>query len=223
MGDVMTVSVSIDSARWLVIPHTFPSESGDTVREWEDQVVSQMREAWDGALTAQLEPLVRGALQHAVARVEPDDSLTLQFWPGASVVNAIVHIVAGTFGQEPQRRVIPLDDGPFVTEPQSIPFESKTLGTGVESAALLALDDEPPYTVGVLNYLFESEVGYVYVGVDPTLPHLIGLMRDSLRDVVHTIQVDTEDGREWGRASVDMEVLQKPAETWEFDTSGAIS
>ena len=219
----MTVSLSVDSARWLVIPLTFPNASGETAGEWEDRVVSQMREAWDGILTAQLEPLVRGALQHAVARVEPDDAVTLQFWPGASVINAIVHVVAGTFGPDSRHRTIPLDDGPFVTEPQSIPFESNTLGTGVESAALLALDDEPPYTVGVLNYLFESEVGYVYVAVDPTLPQLIGLMRDSLRDVVDTIQVDTEDGREWGKASVNMERLQKAAETWVFGTSGAVS
>jgi hypothetical protein len=223
VGAGVTVALSADSSKWLVVPHSFPTAAGETAQVWEDRIIEQMRERWDGKLTPKTEPLVRAALQHAVNRVEPDDTLTLQFWPGATIVNAIVHIVAGTFGPGALRRTIPLDDGPFVAQPQNLPFESETLGTGVESAALIALDDDPPYTVGVLNYLFESEVGYLYVGVDPTLPQLIGAMRDPLREIVNTIRVDTEDGRDWGRASVDMVVVQRESESWEFGATGAAS
>jgi hypothetical protein len=215
----MTVRLVADD-RWLAIPSEFPTPEGESAAQWEDRVVSVMRQRWGGDLTPQLEPVVREALRHGVNRVEPDDTLTLQFWPSASFINAIVHIVVGTFEPGDERRVVPLDGGPFVTRPQSVLVESETLGTGVESAALIALDEEPPVTLGGLNYLFEGPVGYVYVGVDPTFPQLVGLIQAPLREVINTIRVDMEDGREWGRATVDEKALQallSPDETWDFE------
>lgn len=219
----MSVALSADTRSWLELPQTFPTASGELAQEWEDRVVLGMRDAWKGALNADAEVAVRQALRHGLERVRPEDSVTLQYWPAASVINSVVHVAVNEFGPDDVKQTVPLDDGPFVVEPHSSEFETETLGTGVESRALISIDTDPPMVVGALNYLFENSVGYVYVGIDPTLPALVGTMLEPLRDIVRSIRVTGTDGEPWEKCSVDSSKLVARGETWPSENHAEVT
>lgn len=219
----MSVALSADSRSWLELPQSFPTASGELAGEWEDRVVRGMRDAWKGVLNREAEEVVRQALRHGLDRVRPEDSVTLQYWPAASFINAVVHVAVNQFGPDDVKQTIPLDDGPFVVEPHSSEFETESLGTGVESRALISLDTDPPMVVGAVNYLFENSVGYVYVGIDPTLPSLAGAMLEPLRDVVRSISVTGADGEPWERCSVDSSQLLPSGESWPSENQAEVS
>lgn len=209
----MIVELEADDRRWLAIPSAFPTDTGLDHQAWEDQVVRGMRTTWDAASATLPEDAVRQALRLAVGGVG-DDSITLQFWPAASVANVIVHVAVREFAPGEPTRVLPLDDAPYVVEPVSTVIESDHLGTGVESRFLVGVDAEPPLSLGAVNFLFENDRGHVFVGTDATLPGLIGLMLEPLRAVVRTIRVHDDEIGPWRRATVDPGAIPARGEFW---------
>lgn len=220
MARSMRLEVGFDSSSWLELPKSFPTAEGLSAQQWEDRILAGMREAWKGSLTPQAEPVVRQAIRHGLSRVDADDSVTLQYWPGASIINAVVHFVGGSIPEGEQKRVVPLDGGPFVVEPQNALIESENLGTGVESAALVSFDEEPPVVLGILNYLFENDESFVFVGIEPTMPELVGMMQEPLREIVRGIRVVTDDGGSWQKSEVGPSMIETGHETWNFERAG---
>jgi hypothetical protein len=217
----MSIELYADRSSWLLLPSSFPTAAGELPREWENRVVDEMREAWRGGLRADVEPAVREALRHGLRSVQPNDSITLQYWPTASVANAVVHIVAGDYAPGQERWGVPLDEElGFVTAPVVTAFESPNLGTGVEARYLVQTDSEPPLTVGGVNHLFEAPDGFVLVTAEPTLPQLVGVMLEPLREVVRSIRAtDDTTGAPWQPATAD-EVLPTPyGDAWNVDAS----
>lgn len=209
----MKLSLAAERSTWLELPSSFPTERGELPREWEDRVIAGMREAWRGAMTPPLESVVREALRHGLSRVSEDDSVTLQYWPTASIVNAIVHITAETCDEDSVTMGLPLDDIDYAVEPATDIFEAPFLGEGIEARYLTPVASEPPIVLGGLAYLFEGSTGRVAVAVEPTMPQIIGIMLEPLREVVRSLKVIDDDG-EWRRSTVDESVLVGRGETW---------
>ena len=211
----MSVLLYADERAWLALPKSFPTASGQTAAEWENAVLDGMRPLWGDKLTAEAEEAVRQALRHGLTRVLPEDSVTLQYWPTAALANVVVHVVASVFGDGDRPQVVPLDAGPFPREPVVEAFESEFLGTGVEARYLTTVETTPPMEFGAVNYLFENETGFVFVGTEPTLPRLVGIMFEPLREVVRSIRVLDDDGiGSWQPAAADAAALGSRGETW---------
>jgi hypothetical protein len=214
----MNILLYTDSRSWLQLPDSFPTAQGELPREWENRVIDAMREVWTDGMDNAAEQTQREALRHGLSRVRPEDAITLQYWPTASVVNAIVHVAGREFGPGEQRAGVPLDDTvQYVTAPALSTFEANGLGSGVEARYLIPAGANNEFVLGGVNYLFENERGAVLVSVEPTLPKLIGLMLEPLREVVRSIRV-TEDGdtdsAAWDRATVDDAVVAPYGDTW---------
>jgi hypothetical protein len=214
------VSLSVDQSVWLELPK-FADASPDAPDQWLDGVVDGMRSAWRGELTAEREIVVREALRNGLRQVADDDSVTLQYWPTASIVNAVVHVSAAPFAPGEAKSGIPLADIPYATQPITESFETDALGVGVEARYLTPLESDASMLLGGVNYLFENDFGYLAVGVSPTLPRLVGLMLEPLRDVVRSIRVTYDIQGEWMRCSGPDVALPARGEEWSFDTAGS--
>lgn len=217
----MSVSLTVDERFWLNVPHSFPTPAGESAGEWENRVVEGMREAWQGALDEDMEPLVQAALRHGVAQALPEDSVTLQFWPGATIANVVVHIAAGE--REPSDGSDASYDGPFVGAPVREILETDNLGAGVETRALIRIDSTPPSELGVVEFRFLSEEHGVVVGAEPTLPALVAIMLEPLREVVRSIRITGADGQQWPPFSAPADALASPRDEWEFGSAEAAS
>tara|TARA_R110002051_G_scaffold71457_2_gene128874 strand:+ start:24737 stop:25411 length:675 start_codon:yes stop_codon:yes gene_type:complete len=211
----MKISLNVDTSRWLELPRLV--DGSEEARQWEEAVLADMKVAWRGALDAPSEPFVREALRNGLRRVSDDDSVTLQYWPDASIVNAIVHVSAAPFAPDEPRQVVPLADMLFVTQPVVEMFDTAHLGDGVEARYLTTIGEQPPIRVAGVNYLFQNEFGYVAVGVEPTLPSLVGILLEPLREVVRGIQIIDDAEGNWQRASVDESTLPHRGEEWNVD------
>lgn len=219
----MSVVLAADERMWLEVPQSFPTAQDVNEHAWEERVLSGMRDAWRGKLTHAVEPVVREALRNALRRRLPEDAVTLQFWPGASLANAIVHVVVGPHPEDGPRLTVPLDDGPYVVPPVSELFEADFLGTGIESRALHSFEAEPPAALGTVGYLFTNERGYVFVGTDPTIPGMVGLLIEPLREVVRSIEiVDDEGFGPWPRSDARQEDIPSRGEGWDVQ-GGAVA
>ena len=209
----MKVSLSVDAARWLQLP---PLVDGTPeAAQWEDGVIDGMRAAWNGALDPTSERILREALRNGIRQVSPDDSVTLQFWPDASIANAVVHVTAGAFAPDEPKQLVPLADLAYATEPVTALFETDALGSGVEARYLANVQSDPVITLGGVNYLFANDFGYVAVGVEPTLPAFIGILLEPLRDVVRSIRViDDAEGR-WRPGEARETDLPSRGEDWD--------
>ena len=211
----MTVTVSVDRSRWLELPKFFPTREGETAKMWEDVVVRGMREAWNGAMHAPAEHAARTALRFGLSRVRPEDSVTLQFWPTASLVNVVVHVIASVAGSEDLADPVPLAPGVYATRPIVAPFVSDLLGPGIETRYLRASEGSGP-VLGGLAYFFPGTTGFVYVGVEDTVPRLVGLMLEPVREAVRGIRWNDEEGASWQAAGVDPSRFTTD-EIWTFD------
>ena len=213
----MKVSLSVDESGWLQLPQL--SGEGPAAR-WEDGVVERMRGAWQGALDAGSEALVREALRNGLRQVSENDSVTLQYWPTASIANAVVRVSASEFTPEDARLELPLADIRYAAQPISSLFETEALGIGVESRYLTPVDDDSSMLLAGVNYLFENDFGYVAIGVEPTVPWLVGLMLEPLRDVVRSIQVVGDTAGQWTRCTGPEVELPARGEDWSFESAG---
>lgn len=208
----MKVSLSVDTARWLQLPPL--TEGSPEAARWEDGVIDDMRGAWQGNLDSASERIVREALRNGIRQVSPDDSVTLQYWPDASIANAVVHVTAGAFAPEEPRQIVPLADLDYATEPVAELFETDALGSGVEARYLANVQSNPVVTLGGVNYLFANDYGYVAVGVEPTLPAFIGILLEPLRDVVRSIRVIDDSDGYWEPGTARQEDLPLRGEQW---------
>lgn len=222
----MSVLVYAEQSCWLQLPSSFPTATEQLPREWENEVIAGMRDAWRGKMDPQNEEAAREALRYGLRRVRSDDSVTLQYWPSASIANAVVHVVAREFGPDEKPIGIPLDDDvAYVAAPVVEAFETDFLGTGVEVRYLGASEEDPQLVLGAAGYLFENSHGFVFVGVDATLPQLLGVMLEPLREVVRSIRVtDDDDGRDWDKAAFDVSAFASTGEEWILnDASGGVA
>ena len=217
----MKISLSVDQSFWLELPRFRPGDSLDLAMQWEDGVIGGMKDAWRGELDAGREVIVREALRNGLRKVAENDSVTLQYWPTASIANAVVHVSAAQFAPGEARLGIPLSDIPYATQPVTTIFETETLGRGVEARYLTPIDTGSPVLLGGVNYLFENDFGYVAIGVEPTLPRLIGLMLESLREIVQSIEVVGDPAGQWTRCSGPGVELPSRGEQWSFDAAGS--
>lgn len=214
----MKISLDVDPSRWLHLPR-FEEDSAEA-RQWEDTVIQGMKTAWHGTLDAQGELVVREALRHGLRQVSEDDAVTLQYWPDTSIINAIVHVAASPFEPGDDRNVSPLIDIPYVSQPVTSVFESDGLGAGFEVRYLTTVGGDSNVRAGGVNYLFQNDFGFVAVGVTPTLPGLIGIMLEPLREVVRSIRVVDDAEGNWHRASVDASRVEPRGEDWLVDIDG---
>jgi len=214
------ISLNVDPARWLALPRL--SEDSAEARQWEDTVIDGMKAAWQGALDSPSEPFIREALRNGLRHVSEDDSVTLQYWPDASIVNAIVHIAAAPFAPGEPRQGVPLADIHYFTQPVTSVFETDALGSGVEALYLTTVHEQSPIKAGGVNYLFQNDFGFVAVGVEPTLPGLIGIMLEPLREVVRDIHVVDDAEGNWQPATVDEAALLSRGEQWLAEVSNQI-
>ncbi|MBH0008880.1 MULTISPECIES: hypothetical protein [unclassified Salinibacterium] len=212
----MKISVDVDTASWLELPRF--DEGAPEASTWEDDVVEGMKKAWRGALDASSEHFVREALRHGLRRVSDDDSVTLQYWPDASIVNAIVHIVASPFAPGEERMLQPLADMPYVTEPVAVAFETDALGVGIEARYLTTVGETSTIRAGGVNYLFQNDYGFVAIGVDATLPSLIGILLDPLREIVRNIRVVDDIETNWNFATISDSDLSPRGEDWSSES-----
>lgn len=220
----MKVSLTAERSVWLELPRFAEGASPDVSERWQDAVIDGMRNAWRGELDPASEVVVREALRHGLSKVSDDDSVTLQYWPTASIANAVVHVSAAQFAQGESRLGIPLADIPYATQPVTEIFETPFLGRGVEARYLTPLDPGSSILMGGVNYLFENDFGYVAVGVEPTVPRLLGLMLEPLREVVRSIQVVGDTAGRWVPASGPGVELPARGEPWSFaGDSGSVN
>lgn len=208
----MKVSLSVDTARWLQLPTLI--EGSPEATQWEDGVIDGMRVAWRGALDSASERIVREALRHGIRQVSPDDSVTLQYWPDASIANAVVHVTASAFAPGESRQLLPLAELDYATEPVTELFETDALGSGVEARYLANVRTDPVVTLGGVNYLFANDYGFVAVGVEPTLPAFVGVLLEPLREVVRSIRVIDDSDGHWQPATAQQVDLPSRGEQW---------
>jgi len=183
----MRLEIDLDDSVWLQLPPAFPTADGESRREWEDRVVDRMRGAWDGALTPDVEPFVRGALEHGLAGIQPEDTVTLQFWPGASIANVVVHIAAGRWPDGERASGLPLDEDVLRHGVLTEPVETANLGEGAAVTFYFETPETPPVLLAGLGYFFNSPSGFVAVTADPTLPAIFGLLLPHLESLVDRI------------------------------------
>jgi hypothetical protein len=193
----MRLEIDADTSFWLPLPSAFPTEAGQTQQEWEDSVLARMRPAWNGALTSDLEPIVRGALQHGLASVQPEDTFTLQFWPGASIVNVVVHITAAEWPAGERVPGIPLDEEVLRHGVLSEPFETEALGPGAQVTFYFEAATEPRALLAGAGYFFNGPSGFISVTSDPTIPEIFAVLIPQLTRLVDGIEVH---GGTWLRA-----------------------
>lgn len=217
----MKISLSVDENVWLKLPKFSPSEPRELAAQWEEGVIDGMRAAWRGELDPRSEVVVREALRNGLRQVSENDAVTLQYWPTASIANAVVHVSAAQFTPGEARLGIPLADIRYPTQPITTLFETGSLGSGVEARYLTPLDADSSILLGGVNYLFENDFGYVAVGVEPTLPRLVGLLLEPLREVVRSIQVVGDTAGKWMRCAGPGVELPSRGEPWSFDTVGS--
>ncbi|MGK2933082.1 MAG: hypothetical protein ACSLFD_10005 [Solirubrobacterales bacterium] len=215
----MTVQLSYDDSKWLQLPDSFPTEVGETQQVWEDRIIVGMREAWDQQMSREQELMARGGLQHGVERVQPDDSITLQFWPMTAPVNVVVHVMAGVLADGESIDAVPIESGTYVGAPVIAPFSTDLLGDGLEVRYLAAIESDQPLAFGGINYLFRNDNAYVMVVAEATLPLLVGLLLEPLRDVIRTIHVSDLANGSWQPATLDPKVLTSISvgESWTVD------
>jgi hypothetical protein len=185
----MRLEIDADTSLWLPLPSTFPTPAGETRQEWEDGVLARMRPAWEGALTPEMEPIVRGALQHGLASVLPEDSVTLQFWPGPSIVNAVVHVGAGQWPDGERATGLPLDEEVLRHGVLTEPFASPALGAGAQVTFYFEAPTEPRTLLAGAGFFFNSPSGYVAVTSEPTIPPIFSALIPHLTALVDRIEV----------------------------------
>lgn len=185
----MRLEIDLDASVWLQLPPAFPTAAGETQQQWEDRVVDGLRRGWDGALTPDLEPFVRGALQHGLAGRQPEDTVTLQFWPGASIANVVVHIATGQWPDGERATGLPLDDDVLRHGVLTEPVRTDNLGEGSAVTFYFETPETPPVLLAGLGYFFNSPSGFVAVTADPTLPSIFGLLLPHLERLVDRIEI----------------------------------
>lgn len=214
----MNITLGADPRRWLALPAEFPTPDGLDRIDWENAVLTGVREAWEGRLDARAEALARQALRRGLESVDASDSITLQFWPDASIANVVVHITAGLFDADEPRPELPVpQDVTFVTPPAIDTLEAPGVGTGVEARYLVAPEGASRLAVGGVGYLFQNARAFILVRSEPTFPVLLGHMLDPLREVVRSLAVRGDDEEPWQTATVGPDVLERPGEEWTFD------
>lgn len=214
----MKIALSADRSVWLELPRFAVGESGDEAARWEDGVIEGMTGAWRGELDPASEVIVREALRNGLRKVSESDSVTLQYWPSASIANAVVHLSAAAFAAGDVRQGIPLADIRYATQPIVETFQTESLGVGAEARYLTPIEAGSSVVLGGVNYLFETDFGYVAVGVEPTLPRLAGLMLEPLREVVRSIRVVDDAEGEWTRSTGPGVDLPPRGEEWSFES-----
>lgn len=213
----MSIELFPDDRFWLHLPPAFPAGGHGDAAAWEDAVLSRMRDAWPSPIDADTETALRAALRHGRDRILPEDSVTLQFWPGAAVLNAVVHVIWGRFDEESPRPAALLEEvDDAIAEPVLAEVESTHLGAGVEARYLRRLESPTPFVVGGLTRLYSSDTHYVAVVVDATLPQLIGLLADPLAELLDTLRVVVDDDGEafWRRSLVPAGAVPESGEAW---------
>lgn len=215
----MTVQLSVDRSRWLELPKSFPTPAGDSPKEWEDRVIHGMHGAWKEAMDGPAEEAVRTALRFGLSRIRPEDAVTLQFWPTTSIINAVVHVVASVADSADLADPVPLSPGVYATQPIVDPFLSDSLGPGVETRYLRAFESSGA-VLGGLAYFFPGTNGFVYVGLEDTLPRVAGVTLEPLRELVRGIRWNDEEGARWQAAGLDPAIFTTD-ESWTFDDAPA--
>ncbi|CAN5139464.1 hypothetical protein BH09ACT3_BH09ACT3_06820 [soil metagenome] len=215
----MSIQLSYEDSKWLEVPRSFPTATDETQQAWEDRIILGMRQTWD--MSHDQELMARGGLKHGVERVQPEDSITLQFWPLAAPANVIVHVTVGVLAEGEQMDAVPLQSGTYVGVPVIDPFTTSSLGDGLEVRYLAAIESDTPLALGGINYLFRNESAYVTVVAEATLPMLVGLLLEPLREVVRSIQVTDVAGGRWEPATLDPTVITSISskERWTIDES----
>lgn len=208
----MKISLNVDTSRWLGLPRV-DADSSEAVA-WADDVIAGMKSAWGDKLSSQTEPVVREALRHGLRQISENDSVTLQFWPNTTIANAVVHISASPFADGEKPQALPGVELDYVGQPVVELFGTDNLGMGTETRYLIEVGSAPSVRLGGVHYVFQNDYGFIAVLVEPTLPELIGVMLESLRDVVRTIRVIDDAAGDWSPATVDEAALPSRGEAW---------
>lgn len=217
----MKLSMQADERYWLELPR-FADEQSERAEQWRDGVLERMKVAWQGAMNADDEAVLREALANGLRRILPEDVVTLQFWPNASIVNAVVHVTAAPFAPD-EHRAGALVDIPFTTRPVSEPFEAAHLGSGTEARYLTPVEAQPGLSLGGVNYLFTNDFGYIAVGMEPTLPPVVGVAIEPLRELVRSIRVIDDPDTAWQRCTIDPATVPARGEEWPTSLTGVTS
>jgi hypothetical protein len=61
---------------------------------------------------------------------------------------------------------------------------------------------------------FSSDSGMIVIGVEPTLPQLIGVLLEPLRELVRGMRIVDDDGEQWTPAVVVPTTLGDRGEEW---------
>lgn len=211
----MILEFAPDSRYWLQLPPSFPTASGQIPREWENEAIERMRDGWAGDYDPRAEPELRAALQYGLRQVQTTDASTLQFWPGGSVANVVVHLTAWERTADGPRAWYPLTaDTPLLGPPVASAHEAPRLGTGVEVRYLV--DAGGGVVLAGVNLLFENDQASILVRTEPTLPQVVALLLEPLGELVDGLRVDDQGGPAWEPCTVDPAVLATSAEEWDF-------
>jgi hypothetical protein len=202
-----------DQRYWLELPR-FADDDSSQKAQWQDAVLERMKIAWQGAMNDQDQAVLREAIANGLRRILPEDVVTVQYWPNASIANAIVHVTAAEFVQDDDRNVVPLIDMPYATRPITEVFEAEHLGAGIEARYLTPVEGEPGLLLGGVNYLFANDFGFIAVGMEPTLPALLGVAIESLRELVRSIRVIDDPDNAWQRCAADLSGVLSRGEQW---------
>ena len=215
----MRIVVGGQQQNWLYLPPSFPTPDGELPREWENRVIQAMSPAWRGGLHGDREQVVRAALQHGLNQVDEADAITFQFWPNASVANVVVHILAVEGFEAGSAPSSPLDGGlPYATQPVVTTIDADGLGTGLEARYLLRTGEQDDVLLGGMNLVFSGGFGVVGLFAEPTLPRVLGLMMEPLRELARSIRMlDDEDRPVVGDARAEVGTQYSRGDEWAFE------
>ena len=215
----MILEFTPDSRYWLQLPASFPTASGQIPREWENEAIERMREGWGADFDPRAEPELRAALQHGLRQVAPADLAALQFWPGGSVANVIVHVIAWTRDDDGPRMRFPLaSETELLGPPVVAEHEAPRLGTGLEVRYLI--DAGGGAVLGGVSLLFENDQASVLVRAEPTVALLVAQLLDPLRQFVDGLRINDQGEGIWQPCTVDPRALAPTAEVWNFAATG---
>lgn len=177
------MSASTTTPGWLGMP---PRDGGDDADAWVGARTEGLRSAFGDRWTPELERVIPALLTAGLERRSPDDLLSWQVWPGAMPVLATVHARVVASDAIPDWR----DSGGTVA-----PFESATLGPGLQVSGAAPLDDVGPgATAAFVLYAFDDGAATVVIAVEPTLAEVLALCMAGLRELVDGMAVERDDG-----------------------------
>ncbi|MGV8882477.1 MAG: hypothetical protein ACOH19_09995 [Rhodoglobus sp.] len=188
-----TLDLRYEGKWWLLLPNSFPSGDDGNLNEWAARVALQYpaQELWNAA---PLQTELASYLTEQFTAIDPERTAALWFCPSGLPADGYVQITLSddtdmedvTFEQIVSNLTAQLD---FSTEKVS----THNLGEGVAFARVRAgqvVGDKALPGYGESTYLFHPPGHLLVVSARSADPSVVGLMSESLWDIVESITIN---------------------------------